>query len=115
MSWRGKIAEYEADLYQVPIPKLFKFPKGEAEYKAYSDGEKKFEISLWSLKVQDGSIASVRLNGEEIFEIQIHRGRGKLELFSNETTNITDVHNGDVLEVYCNGVVLLKGTFKPDD
>jgi hypothetical protein len=115
MSWRRKIAEYEADLYQVPIPKLFKFPKGEAEYKAYDDGERKFEISLWSLKIQDGSAVSIRLNGAEMFDLQIHGGRGKQELFSNEISNLTEVHNGDVLEVCHNGKILLQGTFRPDD
>jgi len=115
MAWRRVVAEYEADLYQVPVPKIFKFPKGEAEYKEYSDGERKFEISLWGLKIPDGSMASIRLNDQAMFEVQIQRGRAKLDLASNEATEITDVQNGDVIKVYYNSDVLLEGTFKPDD
>ena len=115
MAWRRIVMEFEADLYQVPVPRLFKFPKGEVEFKEYSDGERKIEISLWDLKVQDGAIASLRLNGEEMCEVQIVRGRGKLELTSKEITNITEINNGDVLEVYTDGKVLLEGIFAPDD
>ena len=115
MAWRRVVAEFEADLYQVPVPKLFKFPKGEVEFKEYSDGERKIEISLWGLKIEDGSMASLRLNGEEMCEVQIERGRGKLELTSKEIISITEVNNGDVLEVYNDGKVLLEGVFEPDD
>jgi len=115
MAWRRVVTEFEADLYQVPVPRLFKFPKGEAEFKEYSDGERKIEISLWDLKVQDGATASLRLNGEDMCEVQIVRGRGKLELSSKEITNIAEINNGDVLEVYTDGKVLLEGIFAPDD
>ena len=115
MAWRRVLVEFEADLYQVPVPKLFKFPKGEVEFKEYSDGERKLEISLWGLKLQNGCMASVYLNGEEIVEVQIQRGRGKLELSSKEASSVTEVNNGDILEICNNGKVLLEGTFKPDD
>ena len=115
-TWRRVLAEYEADLYKVPLPKffLFRVPKGELELKRYDDGEAQLEVEFVGVPVPDGSVAAVVIDGQIACQVEVRRGRVRQRLSSTEGHVFSKVRNGSVGEIQYNGEPLLRGTFKPD-
>jgi Zn-finger nucleic acid-binding protein len=114
MSWRRVQEEYEASLYQVPMPRFFRLPKGELEVTRYNDGEKRLEIKLVDAAVPDGSAVSVVIDGIAVCEVLVHRRRGRLEVITASGQMVPEVRSGSVGEIQYGGQVLLRGTFELD-
>jgi hypothetical protein len=114
MAWRRTLEEYEADLYKVPLPRFFRVEKGEVEIKKYDDGETRLEIKFYGVKVPDGAAVSVTFDGNFVCEVQVQRGRGRLELSAAPGQPVPGVTNGSVAEIQYNGEALLRGVFRPD-
>ena len=113
-AWRRIIEEYEAELYKVPMPRLFRNEMGELERKTYADGEELLEIVFRGAKVPDGSAVSVVIDGKHVCDVEVRRGRGRLELSSLHGHEIPRVGSGDIAEIQFDGQSLLRGTFRPD-
>lgn len=114
MAWRRIIEEYEADLYRVPTPKLFRRAMGELERKTFADGEELLEIGFHGIDVPDGSRVSVVIDGASVCNVEVERGRARLDLSSEDGHAVPAVGNGDVVEIQFEGQALLRGTFRPD-
>jgi hypothetical protein len=113
-AWRRVVEEYEAELYKVPMPRIFRNEMGELERKTYDDGEELLEIVFRGAKVPDGSRVAVVVDGRHVCDVEVKRGRGRLELSSLRGQDIPRVSNGDIAEIQFGGQALLRGTFKPD-
>jgi hypothetical protein len=71
------------------------------------------KISVTGLAT-DGSAVSVVIDGEPVSDVEVERGRGRLELSSLHGHEIPRVSSGDIAEIQFNGQALRRGTFKPD-
>jgi hypothetical protein len=114
VGWRNKIAEYEAHLYRVPRPKFFRFPKGEAEFKQFDDGERCLELVFYGIKAADGAEAQIRLNGEIALSTTLRRGRARLDLTTAKGHEVPHMGDGDLVEIVYDGEVALRGELRPD-
>lgn len=114
MAWRRKIAELEADLYRVPPPRFFRFPKGEAEFKEFDDGERRLELVFYGLKAPDGTEVQMLLNGEAVLSTPLRRGRARRDLSTSRGDQVPRMGEDDVAEIAQGGVVVLRGVFRPD-
>jgi hypothetical protein len=113
-AWRRVVEEYEAELFKVPMPRIFRNEMGELERKTYADGEELLEIVFRGAKVPDGSTVAVVIEGKHVCAIEVRRGRVRLDLSSLRGSEIPRVSHGDVAEIQFGGQALLRGTFKPD-
>lgn len=117
-TWKRKIEEYEADLYTIQKSwwaKLFLRSKGgEIEVKRYEDGEKRMEIELHRVKVPDGALVSVLIDGRAVRQVETRRGSARVRLSSLDGEVIPDIQIGSPVEIQYMGENLLEGTFKPD-
>ncbi|MBN1148384.1 MAG: hypothetical protein JXA78_14085 [Anaerolineales bacterium] len=114
MAWRRTLMEYEAHLYKVPLPRFFRVEKGEVEFKKYDDGESRLEIKFYGVKLPDGAAVSVTFDGNFVCQVQVQRGRGRLEASASSDQPVPDVTDGSVAEIQYNGQPLLRGVFRPD-
>jgi hypothetical protein len=114
MAWKRKLCEYEADLYRVPKPRFFRFPKGEIEYKAFDDGERQLEIKFYGIKAPDGTTVELLVDGTPGLTVSLKNGRVNTKLSSSAGHSIPEMLDGNVAEISHEGTVLLRGTFKPD-
>jgi hypothetical protein len=112
--WRRVSSEYEAKLYKVPLPRLFRNSKGELEHKTYADGEESLEIAFRGAKVPDGTMVSVVIDGKPICDVEVRRGRGRVDLSSVHGHQIPSVSEGDIGEIQYVGQALLRGVFRSD-
>ena len=121
-TWRRKIEEYEADLYQIQEPtflnKLLSFflsaKGGEIEMKKYDDGEKVMEVELHGVQVPDGAVVSAVVDGAAICQVQVNRGHGRSLLSTAQGETVPDVRSGSAAEIHYQEQVMLKGIFKSD-
>ena len=113
-AWRRVVEEYEAELYKVPMPRIFRNEMGELERKIYDDGEEWLEIVFRGAKVPDGSTVRVAIDGKPVCNVEVRRGRGRLKLSSLHGHDIPRVSDGDIAEVQFGAQAHLRGKFKPD-
>ena len=114
MAWKRKIAEIEAHLYRVPAPRFFRFPKGEAEFKEFDDGERRLELVFYGIKAPDGQEARMLLNGEPVLTASLRRGRARLDLTTAKGDEVPRMQVDDVVEIDCGSGVVLRGVMRPD-
>lgn len=114
MGFRRRNYEYEADLYKVPRPWLFRREMGELERTSYADGEERLKISFRGVEAPDGASAEVVIDGAAVVEVRVERGRGRLILSSNEGVEVPDVKAGQEVEIHFLGKPVLAGVFKLD-
>lgn len=114
MAGRRKIEEFEAGLYNVPLPRFWRLEKGEFERKAYDDGEEKLEICFRGLPKPDGGLARALINGELVCEIPVSGGGGQQVLSTNAGETVPKVGSGSLAEIEYHGQVVLRGLFKRD-
>jgi hypothetical protein len=114
MAFRTRRSEYEADLYKVPTPWLFRREMGELERTSYEDGEERLKISFRGVDAPDGACVEVLIDGAAIAQVGVERGRGRLVLSSSEGAEVPEVKTGQEVEIRLLGQPVLAGVFKPD-
>ncbi len=114
MAWRSRVEEFEADLYKVPMPRFFRTEKGELERTTYGDGEEKLEIGFRGVDVPDGQSVGIVIDGKEICQLLVNRGRARHELSNQRGDVVPRVAAGQVVEICYQGKALLRGTFERD-
>ena len=87
---------------------------GKLERKQYADGEERLKISLRNLKAQDGSVASVIVDGVEVARIEMNDGGGSLDNSSSVKGEIPDMDPGQLVEVKLGGEVVAQGELRLD-
>ena len=114
MGFRRRNYEFEADLYKVPTPWLFRREMGELERTSYQDGEGRLKISVRGVDAPDGATVAIVVNDKAIAELSLEKGRTKRVLSSNDGDAIPDVEAGQEVEIRLLGNVVLTGVFKLD-
>ena len=114
MAFRRRNYELEADLYKVPMPWLFKREMGELERTSYEDGEERLKISFRGVKIPEGAIAEVAIDGTVVAELAVAGGRARQILTTTENHSVPEVKDGQKVEIRFQGAALLAGVFKYD-
>lgn len=114
MAWRRKVEELEADLFRVPLPRFFRFEKGEVERKRFEDGTEELEVRFHGLRVPDGTTVILTIADREVCPVMVRGGRGRVDLSSSAGREVPSARSGDVVEVRSQGQALLRGTLRPD-
>ena len=114
MGFRRRRYEFEADLYKVPTPWLFRREMGELERTSYEDGEERLKISFRGVEAPDGASVEVMIDGARVAEVSVERGRGRRILSSTEGAAVPEVKAGQQVEIHFQGRPVLARVFKPD-
>ena len=114
MGFRRRNYEFEADLYKVPTPWLFKREMGELERTSYEDGEEKLEIKIRGIDAPSGTAVEVVIDGAKVAELALDQGRVKQILSSNNKDAVPEVKAGQQVEIRLLGKAVLAGVFKRD-
>jgi hypothetical protein len=115
MANQRKQIELEADLYAAPRKWIFNFRKGEVEYEAYEDGERRLEVKVFGLKLADGSEISLATSQGTVCQIPIAQGQGRIYLSTADGHPLPEVQAGETVEVYYQGKLILDGRLELDD
>ena len=89
-------------------------PSGKVERKSYIDGGERLKISIRNLNVPDQSIATVKVNGNEIVQIILTNGSGRVDNEPVSQSFIPRLEAGHIVEVYVDGAQLLSGVLHVD-
>ena len=90
-------------------------PKGEAEFSQETENgvvKSKLQVEAEKVKLADGSVLTVKINGTAIGILTLKRGKGKFKLSTERGDTVPAVQSGDVLCLAdASGNVILSGTF----
>jgi hypothetical protein len=93
---------------------LFSKPSGKIERKSYADGSERLKISVRSIKVPDQSTAIVTVDDQEIAQLSLIKGSGRLDTESKDSTSIPTFRVGQAVEVRVLGKSVLDGILYED-
>lgn len=79
---------------------------GEVEYKAWSNGERAYEIEL---RQMDGPTADVRVNGTSVRSLALASGRFDTTFSTRNGDPVPEMVEGDRVEIFQNGSCVLEG------
>ena len=113
MSVKTVKRELEAKLTG-PAKGFLSRPTGKVERKTYADGGERLKISLRKLDVDDGLVAVVKSDDEEIAQIPLSGGSGRLDARSSGNDELAELKFGQTITVEVGGKVLLSGKLHYD-
>ena len=87
---------------------------GKIEWKRYGNGETRLKARIHDLGPVDRGTVRMVLNGVEICEIGVERGRCKLDLRSSDGDPVPAVHTGKLVDILYGDQVVLTGIFRFD-
>lgn len=87
------------------------FPQGSSEFRARGS-QVQFKAQANRVNLADGTVLSVRVNGNAVGSITLVGGAGSLELSTNDDDTVPNIQPGDVVSlVAANGATILSGQF----
>ncbi len=97
-----------------PAHGFFSRPSGKLERKLYGDGTHRLKIRVRNLKAPDDSLAVVTAGGEEIAQIPLTKGAGRLDIESTEPDAVPTLEKHQLIEVAVDGDTVLSGQLYVD-
>ncbi len=87
-------------------------PFGRAEYKTFTNGNRKFEVDAYLVNLPTGTALIVQVNNTSVGQLVISAGQsGQLELKTENGQNVPTVQSGDTVTVKQNANTILSGAF----
>ena len=93
---------------------LFSKPSGKVERKSYGDGTERLKISVRNLKAPKQSIAIIKVSSQEIAQLPLIKGSGRLDDESKDPTAFPTLEAGQTIKVYVDSTQVLSGDLSVD-
>ena len=80
----------------------------------FGDGVQELEVKAKGLDLPDGERVELVVDGEVLLEIEVERGRAKVEFDTDSGRHVPEVSAGQTVQIRHGGETLLEGDFYLD-